>query len=103
MLRYLNGEMRTEITTGKRVGVSQDFVIGPAGNDLSAVLACSGPKIEDSISRSHDVGVMFDNEDRISQIAQFMEYLDKLGGIPAMQANRRLIQNIQRAHQTRAQ
>ncbi len=49
------------------------------------------------------VGIVLDNQNGVAQIAQRFQNVDEPLRISRVQANRRLIQNIQSAHQVRAQ
>ena len=80
-----------------------DLVIRPLGNQFAAVLAGSRPKVENPVRRSHDVRIMLHHQNRIAQIAQPVKNLDQPVRVPRMQPDRRLIQHIQRAHQSRSQ
>src|SRR6202043_2291801 len=79
------------------------FVISSLSHELAPMLACAGPKIENAIRGSHNVRIVFDHEDGISQVTQIMKYFDQPVSISAVQADRRLIEHIQRPHQSRAQ
>ena len=62
-----------------------------------------GPKIENAVGGAHDIGIVLDHQDGVSQVAQVVQNLDQPMGIAAVQSDGRLIEDIQRPDQARAQ
>ena len=56
-----------------------------------------------SVGSAHHVGIVFDYQDGVSQIAQVVQDLDQPMGVATVQPDGRLIQHIQRSDQTRTQ
>ena len=65
---------------------------------MAAQLAGAGPQIEQMIGRAQDVGVVLDDENGVAQVAQLFEDANQAGCIARMQADRRLVKDIERAH-----
>ncbi len=70
-------------------------------NDLATVNACSGSDIDDIVSRKDGILVMFNHDNRITEVAQMTQRIEKTRIIALMQANGRFIQNIQHARKPR--
>src|SRR5258708_2931629 len=68
-------------------------------------LACARarPQIEIVIGGAHDVRIVFDDQDRVSQVAQVMKNLDEPVRIARVQADRRLIEHVKGPHEARAE
>ena len=101
--RDRNRELTGEIFPGDRVGIPLHLGHGARGQHASAKLARAGAEIEQIIRRANHIGIVLDDEDCIAQIAQVLEDPDELGGVARMQADRRLVQHIQRTYQLRAE
>ena len=99
----LDTKFLRKIPPGQRRRDSLDFLECPGRDDVSAVLSGARSKIQNVVGRSHDVGIVLDHQNRVSQIAQVVQDLDQAVGVAAVQADRRLVQNVKRAHQPRAQ
>src|ERR1017187_4860570 len=97
----LDAKFVGEIASGERVRHVDDLVVGARADDFSAILPGARTKVENPIGGPHDVGIMLDHQDRISQIAQVVQDFDEPMRIAAVQADGRLVEHIQRAHQTR--
>ena len=54
------------------------------------------------IGRAHNVGIVLHHENRVPQLAEFFENMDQPPGVTAVQPDRRLIQHVTRAYQSRA-
>ena len=69
---------------------------------LAAVHARARTDVHQIIRFADRVFVVLDDDDRIAEIAQILERLDELRVVALVQADRRLVQYIERAHQARA-
>src|ERR1700731_980530 len=74
-----------------------------AKKELAPQFACARSEIEDIIRGSDGFGVVLDHEDGISQIAQAFENFDQPVGIARMQADGRLIKDVESADQLGSQ
>jgi len=81
----------------------ENFVVSARPNDRPAAFSRPRPQVENAVGRAHDIRIVLDHKNRISQIAQIMQNFNKPVRIAAVQANRRLIEHIQRPDQTRPQ
>ncbi|MPM12780.1 hypothetical protein SDC9_59134 [bioreactor metagenome] len=61
---------------------------------VATVAAGSGTKINDVIGIADDVFIVFDNNNRISQIAEVFQYADQFFCVHRMQTNTGFIKNI---------
>ena len=75
---------------------------GPDGDDLAAVLPRPGPDVDDPVGRADRLLVVLDDQDGVAQVAQPGERRDQLGVVALVQADRGLVQDVQDAHQARA-
>ena len=83
--------------------MSQHLIVGAGGDHASAVLARARAKIDDAVGRVHDFSIVLHNQNGIPKVAQVVQDLDQPRGIAMMQADGRLVQHVQRAHQPRTQ
>ena len=92
-----------EITAGERVRHLDDLVVGAGADDFSAIFSGARAEVENAVGGAHDVGIVLDDENRVSQVAQVVQDLDEPVRIAAVQADGGLVEHIQRAHQTRTE
>src|SRR5208282_461059 len=92
-----------EITAGERVRHLYDLVVGAGANDFSAIFSGARAQVENAVGGAHDVGIVFDDQDRVSQIAQVVQDLDQAVCIATVQADGRLVKHIQGADETRTE
>jgi len=92
-----------QVTASERVRKLLDFFVGSGADHLAAALSCSRAEIENVVRGAHDVGIVFDDENRVSQIAQAVQNLDQPIGVPAVQPDRRLVEHVERADQARTE
>ena len=93
--RRLNPQILRQISSRQRSRIVHDLVVRSLGNQLAAILPGPRPQIENAVRRPHDVGIVLDHQNRVSQIAQVVQNLDQPVRIARMQPDRRLIQHIQ--------
>ncbi len=67
--------------------------------DFAAVFSRAGTEIKDSIGGAHDFGIVLDDKDSVSQIAEVVQDINQLGRVAAVKADGRFIQYIQRTDQ----
>ena len=101
-LRHGNKPLAAEILAGNRFRTGDNIVHRAAGHEMAAVRARSGADVDQKIRRAHRVLVVLDDDQRIAQIAQVFQRLQKPVVVALMQADGRLVENIQHAHQRRA-
>ena len=60
-------------------------------------------EIENVVGRENRIGIVFDDQQGVAQIAQTLQDLNQAVGVARMKADGRLIQHVKRAHQMRAE
>ena len=101
--RYLDAQFVGEIAPGERTGHFLDLLVGSRRNDLAAILPGARPEVENCVGCLHNVTIMLDHQNRVTQVAQIVQYFDQEMRIPAVQSDGWLIQHVKRSHQARAQ
>ena len=86
---------------GDRAGFREHILDRPVGDDLAAVLPCPGPDVDDPVGRPDRLFVVLDDEDRVAEVPQSRQRGDQLGVVPLVQADRRLIEDVEHAHEGR--
>ena len=102
-LRQRNPEFAAEILAGQRGRGASESVPGALKDDLAAVFAGARAQVENVVGGSDDFRIVFDDEHRVSDIAQAQQDFDQALRVARMQADRRLVEHVQRADQRRAQ
>ena len=87
-----------KIASGQRFRVLKDLVVGAGRDYFTAGLARAGAEVEDAIGCLHDVGIVFNDEDRVPEIAQVMKNFDKAMSVARVEADRGLIEHVERSH-----
>ena len=91
-----------EILAGDRPGLGNDIVDRARCDNFAAVNARAGADVDDEVRRAHRVLVVLDDKNRVPQIAQTAQRIEKLVVIPLMKADGRLIENVENAHEAGA-
>ena len=91
-----------QVLAGDRVLALHQLVHLAGEHDLAAVPARARADVHDEIRRAHGVLVMLDHDQRVAQIAQALEGREQLVVVALVQADGGLVQNIQHAHERRA-
>ena len=71
------------------------------GDDSAAVFPCFRSDIDDIIGSTHGVFIVFDDNERIAQVAQALEGFQELVVVPLVQADGWFVQDIEDADQAR--
>ena len=66
---------------------------------MSAILSRSRTQIQNVVRRPHHFGIVFNDENGISDVTQTLKNFDEPAPITRVKADRRLVQNVQRADQ----
>ena len=82
-------------------GAVYDILQRSRRHDLAAVTARAGTDIYNKIGGAHGVLVVFHNNQGVAQVPQVLQRSQQLIVVPLVQADGRLVQNIQHAHQGR--
>ncbi len=92
-----------EIIRGQRPLLLDDLRRTPGSYHLSAMLSGARAKVDHVIGSGDHLQIVLDHEDGVAQVPQSTQDTDHAAGIARVKADRRLIQHIQHAAQTRAQ
>ena len=97
---YADALLAREILTGERVAGLRDR----AGvNDVAATLSRAGAELDHEIGLADGAQIMLDHEHGVSCVAKTPEQRQQAVGVARMEADRGLIEDVQRVDQTRAQ
>lgn len=66
-------ESTAEIATGEAIFGFFDFGEAALGDDVTAANAGSGSKIDEEVGGAHGIFVVFDDDERIAEIAKALE------------------------------
>ena len=72
---------------------------GALCDDPAAVLAGPGPMSTRWSARAHRLLVVLDDDHRVAEVAQALERLDQLRVVALVQADRRLVEDVEHAHE----
>ena len=95
-------QLAGEILPGHAARRLAIFVGGAGGDDFAAAHAGAGAEIDDVIGRPHRVFVVLDDDDRVALVAQLRERVEQLVVVARVQADRRLVENVEHADQSAA-
>ena len=72
-------------------------LLGCAGrNDLPATAAPFGAKIDDPIGGFYDVEIVFDDDDRVTVVAQSVQHFEQLLDVVKVQPGGWLVEDVER-------
>ena len=75
---------------------------GPCGDHVAAVLAGSRPHVDEPVGAAHHLLVVLDDEHRVAEVAQRLERPDQAVVVALVQADRRLVEDVEHADELRA-
>ena len=102
LLRHGNLQLAPEVFARQGSLACHDL-LGRAGSEnLAALLARTGPHVDEIVGRTHGVLVMLDDDDGVAEVPQVGEALQKPFVVTLMQADARLVQNVKHAREPRA-
>ena len=78
------------------------FVAVPFGDDVAAVLAGARPHVDQPVGGAHHLLVVLDHEHGVAEVAQPLERPDQLVVVALVQADRRLVEDVEHADELRA-
>ena len=93
--------LAAEVRAGDRARLGQDGLERPVGDDLAAVLPCPGPDVDHPVGRPDRLLVVLDDEDRVAEVAQPGQRRDQLRVVALVEPDRRLVEDVEDAHQRR--
>ena len=74
----------------------------PCGDDVAAVLAGARPHVDQVVGRAHRALVVLDDEHGVAEVAQALQRRDQALVVALVQADRRLVEDVEHADQRRA-
>ena len=83
-------------------GFAHDLVDRARGDDFAAVLARARTEIDDVVRGAHRLLVVLDDDHGVAEIAQLLERGEQPRVVALMQADRRLVEDVEHADQPRA-
>ena len=69
---------------------------------MAAVLARAGPHVDEPVGDPHHLLVVLDDDDRVAEVAQPLERADQLVVVALVQADRRLVEDVEDTDELRA-
>ena len=91
-----------EILPGDALRLGDHLVDRSGGHDVPAANARPGAKIDDVVGRPHRVLVVLDDDHRVALVAEPGERFQQAVVVAGVQADRRLVEDVQHAHQPAA-
>ena len=91
-----------KILPGEALRLGDDFVDRAGGHDVPAANARPGAEIDDVVGRPHRVFVVLDDDHRVALVAEPGERFQQAVVVAGVQADRRLVENVEHAHQPAA-
>ena len=100
-LRDRHRALAPQERAGHRAWLGKDGLERAVGDDLAAVLPCPGPDVDDPVGGPDGLLVVLDDQDGVAQVAQPGQGRDQLGVVALVETDRRLVEDVQDAHQGR--
>ena len=72
------------------------------GDDVAAVLARARPHVDEPVGAAHHLLVVLDDDNGVAEVAQPLERADQLVVVALVQADRRLVEDVEHADELRA-
>ena len=101
-VRHRDGLLAGQILTGDRLLVGQQLLQRAAVHDLAAVLTGAGADVHDPVGDLDGVLVVLDDDQRVAHVAQPDQGLDEPVVVALVQADGRLVEDVEHADQAGA-
>ena len=101
-IRYGNALAAGQVLSGDGLFTLQQFIYRALKHDLAAVAARARADVDDMVGGEHGILVVLDHDQRIAEVAQTPQRRKQLVVVALVQTDGRLVQNIQHAHERRA-
>ena len=85
-----------------RLGRPLDLPRRALGDDLAAVQARAGPHVDEPVGAAHHLLVVLDDDDGVADVAEPLERVDQARVVALVQADRRLVEDVEDADELRA-
>ena len=100
-LRDRDLALAREELAGDRVAHPLDGLGRALGDDVPAVLARARAHVDQVVGRAHHLLVVLDHEHGVAEVAQPLERPDQLAVVALVQADRRLVEDVEHADELR--
>ena len=101
-LRDRHRALAAQERAGDRARLGEHGLERAVGDDLAAVLAGPGPDVDDPVGGPDRLLVVLDDEHRVAEVAQPRQGRDELRVVALVEPDRRLVEDVEDAHQGRA-
>ena len=91
-----------QVTAGEGAGALRHLGLRAGEDNVAATLAGAGAEVNQVVGRPNDLGVMLYHQHGVAQVAQAFEDFNQAMGVAGVEADGRLVQHVERAHQPRA-
>ncbi len=99
--RHRNRQLAPQVLGGQRPRLVHEALEAAAVDHAPALLAGAQPEVDDMVGDADHVGVVLDDDHRVALIAQLPEDVDEAPVVAGVQADRRLVEHVERADQRR--
>ena len=100
--RHGNAQLAPQVARGERLRMPEHVSERPGGYDLSTVAAGARPEIDHVVRRANRLLVVLDDQHGVAQVAQLLQGGEQPFVVPLVQADRRLIEDVQHPHEPAA-
>src|SRR3972149_1839966 len=83
-------------------GGAEELLLRAGEAEAAAVLAGAGAEVEDAVGAADELGVVLDHQDGVAEVAQAFQDFDEAVGVAGVQADGRLVENVEGADQAGA-
>ncbi len=91
-----------EIAACRGCRAAGDLLRRALRDDLTTTLASPGAEVHHVVRGADRLLVMLDHEDRVAGVAQMLQRLEKLSLVAVVQADARLVEDVQHVHEAAA-
>src|SRR5207244_7332746 len=91
-----------QVAAGERGGVRHHCGGPPRRHDVPALDASAGPHVDQMVGRQDGLAVVLDDDHAVAEIAELSEQCQESRIVARVEADRRLVQDVEHAHQARA-
>ena len=99
LVRHRDAARAGEVGAGDRLRVGHDLIGRALGNDLAAVLAGAGAHVDQVVGGAHHRFVVLDDDHGVAEVAQAFERADQARVVGGVQADSRLVADVEHTHQ----
>ena len=100
-LRCRDAPPAGQVVAGERCRLPRDVGERSLGNDLTAVLSGSRADVDDVVGDPDGLLVVLDHDEGVAEIPQPHQRLDEPPVVSLVEPDRRLVEDVEHAHQTR--